>query len=41
MPLNSVDHPHSGTIIEILDTVQSADGGWYMGLEVTAPQLVE
>ncbi len=41
IPLNSVDHPHSGTVISILGTVLSDDGGSYMGIKVTAPQLVE
>ena len=41
IPLNSVDHPHTGTVIEVLATVTSVDGGSYMGLQVTAPQLIE
>ncbi len=41
IPLNSVDHPHSGTMIEVLSTVMSADGGSYMAIQVTAPQLIE
>ncbi len=41
IPLNSADHPHSGTVITVLGTVLSADGGSYMGIQVTAPQLVE
>jgi immune inhibitor A len=36
-PLNSADHPHSGTVIEVLGTALSEDGGSYMGIEVTAP----
>ena len=39
IPLNSANHPNSGTIIKVLGTKLSTDGGWYMGIEVTAPLL--
>jgi immune inhibitor A len=41
IPLNSADHPHTGTVISVLGTAAALDGGLYMGVEVTAPQLVE
>ncbi len=39
IPLNSVDHPHSGTKIEVLGTATAPDGGSYMAVKVTAPRL--
>jgi immune inhibitor A len=36
IPLNSVDHPHSGTKIEVLGTATAPDGGSYMAVKVTA-----
>jgi immune inhibitor A len=41
IPLNSVDHPHSGTMIKVLGTALATDGGSYMAVAVTAPQLAE
>ncbi|MCK8114828.1 immune inhibitor A domain-containing protein [Anaerosoma tenue] len=37
IPLNSVDHPHSGTRIEVLDTTSTRKNGSYMAVRVQAP----
>jgi immune inhibitor A len=39
LPLNSANHPNSGTVIKVLGTAEAADGGSYMGIEVTAPLI--
>ncbi|MBN1630077.1 MAG: immune inhibitor A [Thermoleophilia bacterium] len=41
IPLNSVNHPQTGTVIEVLGTAPAPDGGSYMGVRVSAPSLPE